>query len=240
MRETSVRVIAAVLMTGAIAMAMGLPSLFDPTQEIRRGGLTAPPSARQRTVPGTSIAATEANGKKGGGLFASPNGSAHFVAIGSTAGRAASAGLDAKLRASRARPISVPKPPHPPAPAPSPKPSTNPPASPPTPASPPAQTPTDDARQLTTTTPTRTEPQPAPGTKKGKGKAKGKGHGKSRGEPAEVPVQVPQGTTPAGPATASGACDQADAGKVGGDGHGNGRKDKDHVDGEGGQGKRGG
>jgi hypothetical protein len=49
MRETCARVLAAALMTGAIATAMGLPTLFESDGDLRRG-LTAPPSSLQRSV----------------------------------------------------------------------------------------------------------------------------------------------------------------------------------------------
>jgi hypothetical protein len=49
MRETCARVLAAALMTGAIATAMGLPTLFDGAGDLGPG-VTAPPSSLQRSV----------------------------------------------------------------------------------------------------------------------------------------------------------------------------------------------
>jgi hypothetical protein len=49
MRETCARALAAALMTGAIATALGLPSAFESASAPERG-LTAPPSSLQRTV----------------------------------------------------------------------------------------------------------------------------------------------------------------------------------------------
>jgi hypothetical protein len=49
MRETCARVLAAALMTGAIAGVMGMPALFDGPREADRA-LTAPPSSLQRSV----------------------------------------------------------------------------------------------------------------------------------------------------------------------------------------------
>src|SRR4029453_8152731 len=49
MRETCARVLAAALMTGAIASAVGLPSTFQSASGPERG-LTVPPSSLQRTV----------------------------------------------------------------------------------------------------------------------------------------------------------------------------------------------
>ncbi len=49
MRETCARVLAAALMTGAIAFALGAPALFEsPREQIQ--SLTAPPSSLQRSV----------------------------------------------------------------------------------------------------------------------------------------------------------------------------------------------
>lgn len=58
MRETCARVLAAALMTGAIATALGLPAAFDSAREPGRG-LTAPPSSLQRTVRVPAIVARE-------------------------------------------------------------------------------------------------------------------------------------------------------------------------------------
>src|SRR6266545_4163721 len=58
MRETCARVLAAALMTGAIATALGLPAAFDSALEPGRG-LTAPPSSLQRTVHVPAVAASE-------------------------------------------------------------------------------------------------------------------------------------------------------------------------------------
>src|ERR671922_1436166 len=49
MRETCARVLAAALMTGAIAFALGAPALFESTREESRL-LKAPPSSLQRSV----------------------------------------------------------------------------------------------------------------------------------------------------------------------------------------------
>ena len=49
MRETCARVLAAALMTGAIATVVAMSALFDTPQEVGRA-LTAPPSSLQRSV----------------------------------------------------------------------------------------------------------------------------------------------------------------------------------------------
>src|SRR5918994_5106546 len=49
MRETCARVLAAALMTGAIATAMGLPTVFESGGDPGRR-FTAPPSSLQRSV----------------------------------------------------------------------------------------------------------------------------------------------------------------------------------------------
>ena len=56
MRETCARVLAAALMTGAIATALGLPALFGSAQEVGRG-LVTPPSSHQRSVRVPALAA---------------------------------------------------------------------------------------------------------------------------------------------------------------------------------------
>jgi len=58
MRETCARVLAAALMTGAIATALDLPGEFDSAREPGRG-LTAPPSSLQRTVRVPAVTARE-------------------------------------------------------------------------------------------------------------------------------------------------------------------------------------
>ncbi len=50
MRETCARVLAAALMTGAIAFALAMPAVFG-TAHDAVGSLTAPPSSLQRSVP---------------------------------------------------------------------------------------------------------------------------------------------------------------------------------------------
>src|SRR6266545_2377219 len=58
MRETCARVLAAALMTGAIATALGLPAAFDSALEPGRG-LTAPPSSLRHTVHVPAVTASE-------------------------------------------------------------------------------------------------------------------------------------------------------------------------------------
>jgi hypothetical protein len=58
MRETCARVLAAALMTGAIATALGLPAAFDSALEPGHG-LTAPPSSLQHTVHVPAVTAWE-------------------------------------------------------------------------------------------------------------------------------------------------------------------------------------
>src|SRR5205823_10823255 len=78
MRETCARVLAAALMTGAIAFAVGMPALFGTAHELGRSVL-APPSSLQRTVrtpgfPAHSRGAgpERANGASPGGARAEP------------------------------------------------------------------------------------------------------------------------------------------------------------------------
>jgi hypothetical protein len=58
MRETCARVLAAALMTGAIATALGLPAAFDGAEDGVHG-LNAPPSSLQRTVRVPAVIARE-------------------------------------------------------------------------------------------------------------------------------------------------------------------------------------
>jgi hypothetical protein len=56
MRETCARVLAAALMTGAIAFAVGMPALFGTAEDFGRS-LTAPPSSLRRTVRAPAFSA---------------------------------------------------------------------------------------------------------------------------------------------------------------------------------------
>ena len=61
MRETCARVLAAALMTGAIAFAVGMPALFG-TAHDRGRSLLAPPSSLQRSVRAPALPAPRPGG----------------------------------------------------------------------------------------------------------------------------------------------------------------------------------
>jgi hypothetical protein len=56
MRETCARVLAAALMTGAIAFVLAMPALFESARDVGQG-LTAPPSSLRRSVHAPALAA---------------------------------------------------------------------------------------------------------------------------------------------------------------------------------------
>jgi hypothetical protein len=144
MRETCARALAAALMTGAIATAVGLPSAFESDSAPDRR-LTAPPSSLQRTVriPAGTVRERAHRAER-------------LVVRHSTR-------PSVETRARNVRHISVRPvtrrthtvPSHGPAPAPTPAP-TPPPAEPPVVAPPPAPAPTDTTRELTSA------PEPPP------------------------------------------------------------------------------
>ena len=64
MRETCARVLAAALMTGAIAATLAMPAIFDSAREAGRS-LTAPPSSLQRSVRVPALAAPGQTARSG-------------------------------------------------------------------------------------------------------------------------------------------------------------------------------
>ncbi len=186
MRETCARVLAAALMTGAIATALGLPAAFDSALEPGRG-LTAPPSSLQRTVHVPAVAASERSARSERLVAA--------LSIRPSAARPLGRHVTSPGTLSRTRfkPPPAAAPSAPPAPEPAPGPAAEP-----------------ETRELASATPQAAQPAPGPSrttsqAAEGKGK-KGKGHGmgKAKGPaPTEAPAPAPsagQTTAPPPPA----------------------------------------
>jgi hypothetical protein len=155
MRETCARVLAAALMTGAIAFVLAMPALFESARDAGRG-LTAPPSSLRRSVQAPALTAPT----RPAGVHSIRRPVTRPVVVRTTA-RA--------VRARRSRP-------HPPGadntapPSPRPEPETRELAS--TPPEPSAQPPVHISSPSAPTT-----AQAGPG----KGKGKAKGHDKEKG-----------------------------------------------------------
>jgi hypothetical protein len=238
MRESCARVLAAALMTGAIAFAVGMPALFETAHDFGRT-LLAPPSSLQRTVraPALGERSIATGPEHPGGYSAAPRHGRNVLA----------SDRDAVLSSPQSRWNAVPgnRAPAKPKPKPTPQPA---PGTTPTPqvgtrelASASAAAPVRSAQQPPTTRlagGTAQHPQP----KKPKGKAKGHDH-RSAGAPAtatETPQQAPTSTAASPAASAdstSGPPEQETA-----DGHDNGQgqgHDKDKARG-GGNGNGGG
>jgi len=64
MRETCARVLAAALMTGAIAATLAMPAIFDSAREAGRS-LTAPPTSLQRSVRVPALAVPAQTARRG-------------------------------------------------------------------------------------------------------------------------------------------------------------------------------
>ena len=178
MRETCARVLAAALMTGAIATAMGLPTLFESDGNPGRR-LTAPPSSLQRSVRSPLLT-------PGAHQNPAPQRSAPGPARERTTGdRAASSRVAQAVTRSDPRPAgagkspaavpATPKPQPEPEPAPATQPETRGLASNPTPPAP--------------------TPEPEHGKKKPNGKKNGKAKSKAkpadRADPAEATPPPP-------------------------------------------------
>jgi hypothetical protein len=192
MRETCARVLAAALMTGAIATAMGLPTLFDGAGDLGPG-VTAPPSSLQRSVRIPALSAP-----------ARPDRAERLVTA-QTAGPPAEQPAIVRIERSRGA-VQVPRPNPPPAgggPSPTPEPPA--PAAP-APA-PPAPAPAPETRELTSTTPeppaaTPTAPTTTNGGAGGKKKAQAKGNGNSTADGKhQGKKDAPQAKEPATPVT---------------------------------------
>jgi hypothetical protein len=218
MRETCARVLAAALMTGAIAFAVGMPALFGTAQDLGRS-FVAPPSSLQRTVHARPFAAESRT-----------RGSEHHVEA--TAGRPSRVvafdrkGVSpAQHRRGAGKPAAPVNPkPRPPAPAPAP--------SPPAPqvgtrelasvSSPPAPAPEPRVTPRPAERPAR---HPHPNTPKGKAKGHDRGN---TAQPTPTAAQTSSTTSAAtAPAAApsSTACQpqqEATTDHDNGQGHGNG------------------
>jgi hypothetical protein len=174
MRETCARVLAAALMTGAIATAMGLPTVFESGGDPGRR-FTAPPSSLQRSVSSPA--------------FLAP---AHLpradqrpaTALARATGPQVGPSPTSPTQAGKPRPAGTGKSP---VPAPEPKPQ-------PAPEPSPAPAPAPATRDLASSTPApapTTAPEPEHGKKKSKGKDSGKGKAKGIERPAEPAVASP-------------------------------------------------
>jgi hypothetical protein len=235
MRETCARVLAAALMTGAIATAMGLPTLFDGAGDLGPG-VTAPPSSLQRSVRVPALSAPRPA-------------RAERLVTAQTAGPPVEQPAIVRVERSGGA-VQVPRPNPPPgggrpgSPAPA---APAPPApAPPAPA-PPAPAP--ETRELTSTTPEQTAATPTastttaggaggkkgPQTTSGNSTAAGKHQGKKDAAQANGPVPPAAAAPPADaaapaeaapPATAAEPQDEPETKEHG---HGKGR-DKDHRD----------
>jgi len=204
MRETCARVLAAALMTGAIATALGLPGAFDSAREPGRG-LTVPPSSLQHTVHVPAVTAGER-----------PARAERLVAASST--HPSTDRPQIAHHVTKRAPVTPSKPGPPTAPSGTPGPTP---------------TPEPETRELASTTPEAAQPAPAPSratakADEGKGK-KGKGHGKDKAKvpaPAAAPAPAPSaGQTTAPPPTDPQG--EAEGQKEHENGHGQ-EKDKGH------------
>jgi hypothetical protein len=203
MRETCARVLAAALMTGAIAFALGAPALFEsPRDESRL--LKAPPPSLQRSVRVPALPAP-AQPRRAERLR-------HALSVGR---RADWTVADATTPSARtdARPRPKPKTVGP-GPAPAAEPA-------------PAPEPAPETRELASATPEPTveAPQPvsSPDADKKTPKGKAKGHGRLKLPPEDAVDESAQ-PVPAAPDAPAEPCDpRADAGEHGnGKGNGNG------------------
>lgn len=188
MRETCARVLAAALMTGAIAFALAMPAIFDTARNAARS-LTTPPSFLQRSVDVTASAPSHSarSGRleetqpipSGGFVLVSRSGSVRNGSTLSSGRNSARAGLSK------------------PAPKPAPKPTPK-----PTPKPAPTQGAAPDTRELADSTapaavssPAASQPAATP-SGKGKAKKKGQEHAKNKGKPTPVPQPPVAVTTP--------------------------------------------
>ena len=192
MRETCARVLAAALMTGAIAFAVGMPALFETAHDLGRSFLT-PPSSLHRTVraPASSEPRTTGAGRPGSNPSTASQGNARARSVREL--------IHAPNPQVRQRPGAVK-----PAPAGKPKPVTTPPAGPGvttapqvgtrelTSASPPSAGPPATARPVE-----RVAQHPRPA------KPKGKAKGHEKGNRAAPAADTAEPTTTAGAQNAS-------------------------------------
>jgi hypothetical protein len=173
MRQTCARVLAAALMTGAIATAMGLPSLFESGGDPGHG-LTAPPSSLQRSVRSPALLAP-ARPSRAERRPASALSRERTTGAGAGPSRPA---LTAALSNPRPGGLTGKSPVPAPVPKPEPKPA-------PAPAPPPAPAAEPETRELSGSTPvpapTTAAPEPRNDKKKSKGKDPGDGNGKDNG-----------------------------------------------------------
>ena len=177
MRETCARVLAAALMTGAIAFAIGMPAIVGTAHNAGRS-LTAPPSFLQRSVH--VVASVPPRSARGGRLEETqPTRAASLLEGGSTP---ASHRHSTKAGRSERAPKPTPAPP-----------------------TPPTRELASTTPQAADSSSTPSQPA-APPDSKGKGKKKGKQHNKNKGKPAEV-SQPPVATTTAVPASEPPATD---------------------------------
>lgn len=135
MRETCARVLAAALMTGAIATAMGLPTTLESAGE-PRAALVSPPSSRERSVPFVAVPASKAK---------RPARAERRVAV-----RTPRPAFIRHAVVSRNAPAATARP----KPAPARPPATTPPATPPAPVR-------EPERELAAAPPATEQPQPA-------------------------------------------------------------------------------
>jgi hypothetical protein len=227
MRETCARVLAAALMTGAIAFALAMPAVLGTARENGRP-LTAPPSSLQRSVRVTTSA-----------LSSQPNAVASQATTRELGAAAALAALRSRL-ASRGSESTTLRPESsgrtaPSRPTPPPKPT-------PTPTPTPAPAPQPPTRELAAeTAPPAATATPPPTTDSGHGKGKGKGKDKARvkgakashgDESGDCAPAATQPTPPAAaPAAVPGAPPAPEADNGGGKDHGHGKGgDKGHDD----------
>ena len=225
MRAKCARVLAAALMTGAIAFALAMPAFFGTPNDVTRL-LTAPPSSLQGSVRAVAPRAsarstTEAERLAGrASLTTAARLAAFRFNFGpGAAGRSGSLNPSSLGRPPKAKP--KPKPAPSPSPSPSPAPTPAPaPAPTPAPEPAPAPAPAPDTRQLSASPPAaraRNSPDP----RRRSGQDEGKGQRKGQGSHGPRPWQRPRPGGPARPTacsrrTACGASGRA-ANSCGGD-----------------------
>jgi len=218
MRETCARVLAAALMTGAIAFAVGMPALFG-TAEDFGPSLTAPPSSLRRTVRAPAFSAQARTPTVERHAATSIDGGRRIVP------RAAGIGVLPPQEHRRA--VRRPGSGKPAAPKPTPGPKPQPPTgTTPAPGVGTRELASASSPQVRATEPPATPPRPAernvrPHPTKPKGEAKGHDRGNDNG-----PTQPVQTTTTGGSAPAatppSTSCEQQQATTDSDNGHGNG------------------
>jgi hypothetical protein len=213
MRETCARVLAAALMTGAVAFAVAMPALIGVEREPGGRALTAPPSSLRRSVPMVAAAPAAPLRRPGSVQLVDVQSVSSTARVAVARPGSTRTAPSAQLQpAGAGRSTGVPRP----APAPAPQPAPTPPAT--------------ETRTLASTPPPVAEPAPADDESvedevqdedNGK-KGRGKDHDKQRGNANQSEEQCPPEALAVVPRAASPE-PSGDQGDDRGEGHGNGK-----------------